>query len=422
MKFMRLSLLAFVSAALIVSARAEDKKYGEIKFGGVVYSFFYANLSNTQPVQNSFPQEKGEPLAAGYNQFDIERVYVNVSSDLSEFTKFRFTTDVYRNAAYPGSAGTAVTVRDTSGKVVTIPGSAAPSSYYNGLTARVKYAYFDWSPTTNIWIRMGMQQTPWFDFAEQVWKYRGVQQTAGDKNGFMSSADLGLSGTYTLPDKYGSVSAYVFNGQGYANPEFNRFKDVAFRAQIVPMPNDDNLKGLKVTGMYYKGASSVTSTDYASGALKNDVIGLMLSYQGDQFTLAAEYLANSKAVASAGKIIDSLAFTQNVISLFGELKAPGSMKEDLSLFARVDLFTPTSLDISGVTAATATASNTKNTFLVAGVAYKASKAVTLAADYQGTTFGNPLATQYGAAIDQTTGKPAKATSDSRFFIHGIVNF
>jgi hypothetical protein len=419
---MRVLFAIVLCSTIVATAHAEDKKYGEIKFGGVIYSFLYANLSHTQPVQNSFPQEKAEPLAAGYSQFDVERVYLNVSSELSDNTKFRITTDIFRNAAYPGTAGSSIIVKDTSGKTVAIPGSAAPSSYYNGLSVRLKYAYFDWSPASDVTLRMGMQQTPWFDGVEKVWKYRGVQMTAGDKNGFLSSADLGLSATYLLPEKFGTVSAYVLNGNGYGNPEFNRFKDVALRAEIVPMASDETLKGLKITGMYYKGANSVSSTDYSSGALKNDILGAMLSYQGDQFSIGAEYLGNAKAVSASGHVVDSLAYTQNVISMFGELKAPGSMKEELSLFARLDLFTPTNLDISAVTDATASASNTKNTFMVAGLAYKASKSVTLTADYQGTTFGNKLAPLYGAAIDPNTSKAEKSTSDSRFFIHGIVSF
>lgn len=416
-----LVLLALVGCSL---STAFAQSYGDLKFSGNIYSFFYWNLSSTQPIQNSFVQEAGEPAALNYNQFDIERVYFNIKSQLSAATKLRVTTDIYRNAAYPANAGAAQTiaVKDSAGKTignVTIPGAAAATSYYNGLTARLKYAYFDWSASDDLSFRMGMQQTPWYEFSEEVWKYRGVQQTAADKNKFLSSADLGFSATYLLPSQYGSLSAYVFNGNGYTAPEFNRFKDVAVRLQIVPMPTDEHLKELKITFMDYMGSNLATAADQSTGAIKNNILGAMLSYQGEQFNLAAEYLSRQTGTTKSGVILDSTN-TASVISIFGSVKAPGELKEYLELFARVDMYTPTNADISSVTDATANANNTKNTLIIAGLAWKPAAKLTLALDYQGTSFSHPIASQF----DGTTlvGTKAVSSSDARLLLHGIVTF
>ena len=54
-----------------------------------------------------------------------------------------------------------------------------------------------------------------------------------------------------------------------------------------------------------------------------------------------------------------------------------------------------------------------------GLAWKPSAKVTIAADYQGTSFGHNIATMYD---DTKPGNAGLSTSDSRFFIHGIVSF
>lgn len=417
---------AFLLLALsvITGSAAFAQSFGDVKFSGNLYSFYYWNLSSTQPNQNSFPQEAAEPLASNFNQFDIERLYLNVNVALSASTKFRATTDVYRNAAYPPTAGTSYIVRDTFNRPVTITVPPA-GAFYSGLAIRLKYGYFDWAPTDDLSFRMGLQQTPWFDFAEQVWKYRGVQQTAGDKNKFMSSADLGFSANYNLPSHYGSLTAYLFNGNGYTAPEFNRFKDVAVRLQIVPLPDNEDLKGLKVTFMDYMGTKSLADqTIQSTYPIKNNNLGLMLSYQGDMFSVGAEYLTNSTGVAKSGSVLDTTN-TANVISIYGSVKAPGDLKEYWELFARMDMYTPTGADVSNVTdvlpvtapSVAATSANVKNTFIIAGLAYKPSSKLTFALDYQGTSFGKMIAKVYNG----TATAPASA-SDSRIFIHGIVNF
>ena len=130
-------------------------------------------------------------------------------------------------------------------------------------------------------------------------------------------------------------------------------------------------------------------------------------------------------------IVDSTNI-ENVVSIFGSVKAPGELKEYLELFARLDMYTPTNADISGVGDVTfdatgkkvnptvaPSAANTKNTLIIAGLAWKPSAKVTIAADYQGTSFGHNIATMYD---DTKPGNAGLSTSDSRFFIHGIVSF
>ncbi|HZV11856.1 MAG TPA: hypothetical protein VFA55_01480, partial [Candidatus Kapabacteria bacterium] len=140
MRTLRYLFVILLATATVASA-ADSTQYGKVKVGGLMYAYYYYNMTNTIPTENSFPQEAHEPLGDGFNQFDIERVYVNVTSQLSENTAFRFTTDVYRDANAAKGA----------------------SAFFNGLSLRVKYGYFAWKPASDLTLIFGQQGTPWFD-------------------------------------------------------------------------------------------------------------------------------------------------------------------------------------------------------------------------------------------------------------------
>jgi hypothetical protein len=430
MRILHYLFLFFLASAVTAVAQDTSKKYGDIKFSGVLYSFYYDNLTNTQPASNSFPQEAGEPKALGYNQFDIERIYLNVQSQLSSNTAFKVTTDVWRNAAYPGtSASTTLPVFDSTGKktneTVIVPGTAS-SSYYNGLTIRLKFGYFDWNPAQDLTLRFGMQPTPWIGLMDGVWGYRGVQQTAIDKNKFMIASDLGFSAGWNFPNKYGNLTAYIFNGQGYVNPEFDRFKDVAAKIEINPFPTDNVLKGLKIAGYGYWGSRLLSSTIQSSNALAYNTMGGMVWFNNDAYNVGVEYdlhqvgqsVAGTGAQAGQMLVADSNV-TSTVLSIFGNVKGPGEMK-DWAVFARVDLFNPITATLPSTVIYTP--ANTTNTFIVAGISYQASKGVQLALDYQGTTFAHNVLTPFNATGAPASNESGVSASDARLFLHGIVSF
>jgi hypothetical protein len=66
------------------------------------------------------------------------------------------------------------------------------------LTFRLKYAYAQF--TLDKWmrggsfVRVGMQQTPWIDFIDSVYRYRFQGPTMEDRENLLSSADVGAAG------------------------------------------------------------------------------------------------------------------------------------------------------------------------------------------------------------------------------------
>jgi hypothetical protein len=170
------------------------------------------------------------------NAFNVGRAYINVTGNISHRIAFRITPDITRES------GT---------------GSSLAGSY----TFRLKYAYAqfnldDWTNAgrTGTWVRLGMQQTPWVDFMETVYRYRFQGTVFEDREGFLSSSDVGASFHTNLPGNYGDVHTGIYNGETYSRPEANDQKALMVRATFRPLRMHPVLRGLRVTGFYDKDA------------------------------------------------------------------------------------------------------------------------------------------------------------------------
>jgi hypothetical protein len=164
----------------------------------------------------------------GFNNFDVTRAYLNINAQVSRNVRFRFTPDIRR-------------ISD---------GSLAGS-----LVARVKYAYAQIDNVTpQGWIRLGAHQTPWLDFEESIDRYRVQGTMFTEREGLIpGSSDFGVSYFTPLPAGLGEVQAGVFNGEGYAQPEANKYKSGQVRVTVRPFPKATLAKGLRVSGFYNAG-------------------------------------------------------------------------------------------------------------------------------------------------------------------------
>jgi hypothetical protein len=163
------------------------------------------------------------------NAFNISRAYINVTGNVSHIVAFRVTPDI---------------VRETG------TGSSASGS----LTFRLKYAYAqfnldDWM-SRGSFARFGMQQTPWIDFIDSVYRYRFQGTTFEDREGILSSADVGATFRYVFAGNYGDVHGGFYNGDNYNRVEPNDQKAFMVRGTVRPLPLSATLRGLRVTGFY----------------------------------------------------------------------------------------------------------------------------------------------------------------------------
>lgn len=163
------------------------------------------------------------------NAFNASRAYLNFTGQLHHLLSYRITTDLVR-------------VTDATG---TLSGSYA---------IRVKYAFAqlnldDWLPKGS-WARFGLQQTPYIDYAEGIYRYRFQSPTMVDRDGFLTSSDLGLSSHVSFPDDYGDVHVGIYNGEGYNKAEANDQKGFQVRASVRPLASMAVAKGWRVTGFW----------------------------------------------------------------------------------------------------------------------------------------------------------------------------
>jgi hypothetical protein len=161
--------------------------------------------------------------------FQIGRTYLNVTGQVHHLLSFRITPDI---------------------KQETGAGSALNGSY----TFRIKYAFAqvnldDWM-TKGSWVRLGMQQTPFIDYGESVYRYRFQGPIFPDREGYLSSSDAGLTFHTNFQNNYGDVHAGIYNGETYSKFEANNEKAFQIRGTVRPLPTARTLRGLRVSAFY----------------------------------------------------------------------------------------------------------------------------------------------------------------------------
>src|SRR5438105_8583856 len=172
--------------------------------------------------------------------FDVGRAYINLAGNISHLIAFRLTPDITR----------------ASGLLALGPGNSVSS---DSLVFRIKYAYAqvnldDWM-TKGSWARLGIQQTPWVDFEEGIYRYRFQGTVFAERIPLlttMTSSDAGASFHYNFPSNYGEIHVGVYNGENYQKVEVNNQKAVEFRGTLRPFATGAPvLRGLRGHLVYY---------------------------------------------------------------------------------------------------------------------------------------------------------------------------
>jgi hypothetical protein len=183
------------------------------------------------------------------SSFNIARAYINITGNLNHRIAFRITPDISRE-------------------------TGAGASLAGSQEFRLKYAYAqynldDWT-THGSWVRFGVQQTPYLDFTEGVYRYRFQGTMFPERVGLISSADAGLSGHYSLPNAYGDVHAGFYNGENYNKAEVNNQKAFQVRGTFRPFPlGGEYLKGLRIGGF-------IVDDHYVNSAKRQRTVGTVL--------------------------------------------------------------------------------------------------------------------------------------------------
>jgi len=214
------------------------------------------------------------------NMFNIGRAYVNVTGTVSNRVAFRVTPDI---------------VRETGA------GSSVAGSY----VIRLKYAYGqftldDWM-NRGSFVRLGMQPTPWIDFIDGVYRYRFQGPTFEDREGFLSSSDVGATFRYVFGGDYGDVHTGIYNGEQYNRAEANDQKAFMIRGTVRPLPGHAALSGLQLTGFYDRDA-------YVRNAERRRAIA-GVTYEHPRVNAGVNYLATSDRQRAASAAVGGRGFS-----------------------------------------------------------------------------------------------------------------
>ena len=174
------------------------------------------------------------------NNFDIGRAYINVTGQISHLVAFRVTPDIVRE----------------SGLITLASGNTISA---DSLVYRIKYAYAqfnldDWMPRGS-WARFGIQQTPWVDFEEGIYRYRFEGTVFAERVPLpttMTSSDAGASYHLNFPSNYGEIHVGVYNGENYQRVETNNQKALELRGTVRPFAlGAPILRGFRAHFVYY---------------------------------------------------------------------------------------------------------------------------------------------------------------------------
>lgn len=311
-----LVVLALGGGSMVAAAQTPS-----VTVGGVGYAQFSYHPTDTANFNNNF---------------EVTRAYINVIGRFGHGITTRVTPDVYR-------------VADGS------------------LAYRLKYAFVTWTPDSGaITFKLGMLNTPYVEWEEQLWDYRMQGTIALDRSGYLSSSDLGFLVDGSWGGEKVTMSAGVINGENYNRPLGDKGKDLAGRVSVRLLASDDpgRTSGLRLTGYGHVGKPT-------GGGTRQRYVGV-LSYRSKMLTLAGELAATKDSALTTPVTAERKG---RVITSFGVLRVPPSYK--LQFIGRLDSIDPNT-----------SADDDRATRFIVGVGYQLTPNLRLLADldkvnYQG---------------------------------------
>ncbi len=218
------------------------------------------------------------------SSFEARRAYINVTGNVSDWVSYRITPDV----------GARFTTTTTATGLPAGASVAASTNYDGSVVVRLKYAFgqvnFDKVATHGTWVRIGQQQTPFVDFMEGIYRYRFQGNIFEEREGFLSSSDVGLSGRFVFPNEYGDVHAGYYNGDTYTKAEVNDQKAFQIRGTLRPFPKAGVAKGLRLTAFYDNDSpvkNAARNRFVAAGTFEHKYVNLGVDYLDAKDRLSA---------------------------------------------------------------------------------------------------------------------------------------
>ena len=223
--------------------------------------------------------------------FNLSRAYFTFAKKVNDEVSYKFQTDI---------------------------GGGGPSDY----TVYLKNANLSYKSDFGKFV-FGLQGMNMFKIQENTWGYRFIEKTAGDKNKYSSSADMGIG----WEKSFGGItpSVMITNGAGYKHAEDDKYKKLSVRV----LYGEAKLK----KGFNAGGVFSTESKDYDDGSGtfekgNTTVMGAFAAIVAGPIRVGGEFAMESMDMD--GKT------SANLLSVYGNYK----INKMISGFGRFDLVDP----------------------------------------------------------------------------------
>lgn len=157
----------------------------------------------------------------------------------------------------------------------------------DSLVTRVREAYGQWTglrdgTTRALEVQAGVVPTLTIPEVEGTWRLRAVAATPLEVTGLGAPADLGVTVRFRLPRHLGWVGVGAYNGDGYAQRELNRGKNLEVAAALHPFATLGAAAPLTVLASYVLGSSG-------TGLAQADRVSAGLLWQGRRLRAGATF-------------------------------------------------------------------------------------------------------------------------------------
>lgn len=113
----------------------------------------------------------------------------------------------------------------------------------------------------NSFLRFGLADLPWVAYEEGLWGYRVQGTVFTDRQGYLSSTDLGVAAGGSFTKSYGSWQVHLVNGETWTGREKGKHKDVHGRLSLYPLAGAAGVgRYLLVAGAATVGAYELVTT------------------------------------------------------------------------------------------------------------------------------------------------------------------
>ncbi len=260
-----------------------DRWFKKISVGTLIYAYYgFWSHTGFGPQFMDANQQWPGPGNNSFNEFALNRTYIDLKFTPNDDVSFRLTPDMYAMV----NTGTTCTAKSTSTPPVTTTTACTASSGDKvglntgwaqtddgNLGLRLKYAYLDYNtffkkvlhfdPMRDDHFTFGQQQNPLVDWEENLWGFRYTALTPWNYAS-LSSAQVGASmkGPIKLNEiQYADYDFGVYDDASYHALEQSAYKQVMGRVTVNPLGAHSRYDSLGITGFYDFGYSQKCTPD-----------------------------------------------------------------------------------------------------------------------------------------------------------------